>query len=39
MFSLSHSISKYLIAIWIMNCALACGIAIKQVWIPYMNAG
>lgn len=39
MLSFSHSISKYLIAIWVMNCTLACGIAIKQVWIPYMNAG
>jgi hypothetical protein len=35
---LARSISRYLIYIWILNCTLACAIAIKQVWIPYMDA-
>ena len=34
----TRSISRYLIILWIMNCALASLIAIRQVWIPYMNA-
>lgn len=33
-----RSISRYLIFIWGINCALACLIAVKQVWVPYMNA-
>ncbi len=36
---LSRHLSRALIAIWIVNCALAFLIAIQQVWIPYMNAG
>lgn len=36
---LSRHLSRALIAIWIVNCALAFVIAIRQVWIPYMNAG
>ena len=35
----SPHISRYLIALWTLNCILVCGIAIKQVWIPYMSAG
>ena len=34
----SKYISHYLIGIWVINCLLASGIAIKQVWVPYMNA-
>ncbi|GAB0174802.1 MAG: hypothetical protein HHAS10_06810 [Candidatus Altimarinota bacterium] len=36
---LTRNLSRALITIWIINCALAFTIAIKQVWIPYMNAG
>ena len=36
--SFSRSISRYLIFIWIINCSLACLIAVRQVWIPYLSA-
>lgn len=36
---LTRNLSRALVTIWIINCALAFTIAIRQVWIPYMNAG
>lgn len=34
----TRSLSRYLISLWVLNCTLACVIAVRQVWIPYMNA-
>lgn len=33
-----RSISRYLVFIWVLNCAIVCLIAVRQVWVPYMNA-
>ena len=36
---ISHSwLSRSIMLIWVVNCILATTIAIKQVWIPYMDA-
>ena len=38
MHSFSSHLQRYLVTIWIANCMLASIIAIRQVWIPYMDA-
>lgn len=39
MFTTSSWLSRSIMAIWVANCILATGIAIQQVWVPYMEAG
>lgn len=38
MFNSSSWLPRSVMIIWICNCILAMGIAVKQVWIPYMEA-
>ncbi len=35
---IKNSLLPSIIAVWIINCVLAIGITIQQVWIPAMNA-
>ncbi len=38
MTSLSRSLSRYIVIIWVVNCLLVCAIAVREVWVPYMSA-
>lgn len=38
MYNLSNKLSKVVAAIWVCNCILASTIAVREIWIPYMNA-
>ncbi len=38
MYQYSQWLSRSVILIWVGNCLLASCIAVKEVWIPYMNA-
>lgn len=33
-----RSLSRYLVYLWLLNCTLVCVIAVRQIWVPYMNA-
>ncbi len=39
MFNSSLWLTRSIMVIWTCNCVLGIGIAVKQVWIPYMEAG
>ena len=39
MYQYTHWLTRWVVFIWICNCLIGSVIAIREIWIPFMNAG